>query len=133
MASIIFAEPTLLARVNQIIHPAVKTYILNEIEQEKRKGNIDFFFFEAALLIEENYDQCLDELWFIYASPECRKKRLMDSRNYSEEKIFQIMEKQLSDEEFMKYCRVIIKNDQNFDETKNQIDKVLGEYISAEK
>ena len=52
--------------MNGIIHPAVRTYILQAISDEQAAGR-RFFFLEAALLIEEKYDEICDELWYVYA------------------------------------------------------------------
>ena len=52
MAARIFSNKELLLQVNAIIHPAVMDYILTEIQKEKEAGIQDFFFVEAALLIE---------------------------------------------------------------------------------
>ena len=98
-----------------------------EIQSEKEKGLIDYFFLEAALLLEDNYDKIVDELWYIRADKETRKKRLMDSRNYSQEKIQSIFEKQLMDEEFARRCDVIIDNNGDMSVTKKQIEDKLGE------
>jgi len=127
MADRIFSERNLLEKVNGIIHPAVKIYILQEIQFEKEKGLIDYFFLEAALLLEDNYDKIVDELWYIRADKEIRKKRLMDSRNYSQEKIQSIFEKQLPDEEFARRCDVVIDNNGDMSVTKKQIEDKLGE------
>ena len=81
----------LLNKVNEIIHPAVEEYILNDIANERKAGNIDVFFLEAALLIEAGYVPYLDELWYIYTEKSVRIKRLKESRAYSDEKIEQIM------------------------------------------
>lgn len=67
MAEKIFADDCLLSQVNGIIHPAVRVYILQEVEKERSLGRVDFFFLEAALLIEEGYDRIVDELWYVYA------------------------------------------------------------------
>ena len=61
MAAKIFADHKLLEAINAVIHPAVKAYILQEIEAEREAGKIDAFFVEAALLIEEGYGELLDE------------------------------------------------------------------------
>ena len=55
---------------------------------------------EAALLIEEKYDEICDELWYIYADEEVRKERLIEGRGYSEKKVREIMANQLSEDEF---------------------------------
>ena len=49
---------------------------------------------EAALLIEEKYDEICDELWYIYADEEVRKERLIEGRGYSEKKVREIMANQ---------------------------------------
>lgn len=132
MAELIFNDHTLLEAVNALIHPAVRGFVLREIQRAKEEGGCDFFILEAALLIEEHYDEILDELWYIHTEREIRKRRLMAARQYPEEKIRNIMEKQLSDEDFMKHCKVIIENNDKPKDTYEQIDDKLGEYISAE-
>ena len=123
MAEMIFAQKEVLNKINKIIHPAVEEYILAEIENERRKGIVDVFFLEAALLIEAGYLQHLDELWYIYTNKEVRKVRLKSSRQYSDEKIEQIMKSQLTEEEFRKYANVIFDNSCEFDTTAVAIEK----------
>lgn len=125
MAEIIFSDDDKLKAVNAIIHPAVKAYFLAEVEKERKIGKIDYFFLEAALLIEDGYEKIMDELWYIYASEDIRAKRLMESRGYSEEKVRNIMAEQLSDEEFRKVCAFVIDNSNSLNETYQQIDRKL--------
>lgn len=132
MAKLVFSDTGLLKSVNALIHPAVKEFVLREIRKAEAERKYDFFILEAALLIEEHYDEILDELWYIHTEQEIRKKRLKQARQYSDEKIGNIMEKQLSDTVFKKHCRVIIENNDKPEDTYNQIDDKLGEYISAE-
>lgn len=125
MAAMIFRDAKLLAGVNAIIHPAVKTYILEEIEKEKNRGVCDAFFVEAALLIEEKYDEILDELWYIFTREDVRRERLKKSRNYSDEKITQILNSQLPEEEFRRHCQKVIDNSGLFSHTQEQLRKAL--------
>lgn len=121
MAAKIFADSEILEQVNAIIHPAVEEYILQEIESEREKQEIDVFFLEAALLIEAGYTKYLDELWYIFSEKNVRINRLKESRGYSDEKICQIMEKQLSDDAFRKYADVVLDNSNDFEDTFLQI------------
>lgn len=130
MAEKIFADAGLLSRVNGIIHPAVRVYILQEVEKERSLGNVDFFFLEAALLIEEGYDRVVDELWYIYADEEVRRGRLKESRGYSDAKIDRIFRSQLSEEEFRSHCQRVIENNGDLQETCRQIDEVLAKLQS---
>ena len=127
MASKIFSDKELLEKVNAIIHPAVQDYILTEIEKEKNARNLELFFVEAALLIECGYGAHVDEMWYVYADEEVRRKRLRDNRHYSDEKITSIMKGQLKEEEFRKHCHVVIDNSKELEETQKQIDRILGD------
>ena len=129
MAARIFFNKELLLQVNAIIHPAVMDYILTEIQKEKEAGIQDFFFVEAALLIECGYASHVDEMWYVYASDEIRRERLRANRHYSDEKITSIMKGQLQEEEFRKHCQVVIDNSDDFSKTEKQIDKILGDKL----
>ena len=125
MAEKIFADPELLGKVNGMIHPAVETYILEQIHLEQMRGTLDFFFIEAALLIECGYEDKVDELWYIYADREVRARRLKAARGYSDEKIQEIMDSQLSEEEFRRHCQVVIDNSGSLQDAYRQIDEIL--------
>ena len=126
MAQKIFAagNKELLRGVNAIVHPRVKEYILGLIEEYRIRGNVDFFFIEAALLIEDGYRAICDELWYVYAPKEVRAGRLKTSRGYTDEKIEDIMSSQNDDETFRKFCDHVIENGGDMEETGEQI-KVL--------
>lgn len=124
IASIVFRDKDLLEKMNAIVHPAVKEYIKKAIERE-RKEDTDLFIVEAALLIEDKYDEICDELWYIYADEETRTERLMKNRGYSAEKCQEIFNNQLSEEEFSKHCAFEIDNSGEFEETKEQIQRKM--------
>ncbi len=131
MAARIFADKTLLERVNNLVHPAVTKFIVDSIESEREKGEIDFFFLEAALLIENGFDKITDRMWYIYCDLEERKRRLSASRGYSDEKIQQIVLNQLSEREFREHCDLVIDNSGDIKETGKQLDNALS-VLSAE-
>lgn len=129
MAEKIFADKYLLGAVNDIVHPAVKEYILREIDWCREAADKDFLFVEAALLIEGGYEKLLDELWYIHARPEIRRSRLKAGRAYSDEKIDGILKEQLSEQEFRQHCRVVIDNSGSLAEACRQMDEKLEEYL----
>lgn len=129
MAAVIFNDKEKLEGINAIIHPEVKKYIIKQIEKEKKAEIIDFLFIEAALLIEEHYDEIVDEMWYIHTDIEIRSKRLAQSRQYSAERIANIMRGQLSEEEFRKHCSVVIINNGDLEETYKQINYIMGERV----
>ena len=110
MAARIFADASLLKKVNQLVHPAVNTYILEQIGYERARGVYEFFVLESAILIENGYRDVADSLWYVYCSEAVRRERLASSRGYTQEKITSIMKNQLSEEEFYQNCDVVIDN-----------------------
>ena len=126
MAAAIFGDPELLAAVNGLIHPAVREMIEAEIKKERAAGVRDFFFVEAALLIECGYDEVVDEMWYIYCDPDERRRRLKASRGYSDEKIDSILKSQLSHEAFLAGTDVMIDNSGTPQESFAAIDREMA-------
>jgi dephospho-CoA kinase len=83
-------------------------------------------------LIETGYGEILDELWYIYADMDARRKRLADSRGYSDEKIDSIFASQLSEDEFRNKCNFVIDNSSTLEYSYEQINKRLEAYTWQE-
>ena len=134
MAAVIFRDEKMREALNELVHPAVRQYVCEQKELEEQKGELDFLFLEAALLIEEHYDEICDELWYIYTSKENRTKRLMESRGYSEQKINRIFESQLSEEAYRRACSRVIDNNGTEKETELQLEQFMrskGEFTDG--
>ena len=125
MSDKIFEHRELLEKVNHIVHPAVKNYIRERIQEEREKKQLDYVFVEAALFIEAGYRNIVDALWYIYAREEVRINRLQTGRGYDLSKIQSIMSKQLSEEIFRNYCDVIIDNSDDLEKSMEQVRKEL--------
>lgn len=130
IGDIVFDSPAMLKKLDDIIHPAVKKYILREIEKSK-KEDTKFFFIEAAILLEEKYDEICDEVWYIYCEKEVRIERLRHARGYSDEKIRKLMANQLSDDEFEARCDFQLYNDEDVAHTYLQIERKMGTYYES--
>ena len=124
VASLVFSDRELLEKLNGIIHPAVRKYVE---ELLARVSPRELTVIEAALLLEERYDEICDEIWYIYASEDARRKRLRESRGYTDEKITGIMNSQKSDAYFREHCAFVIDNSSDdMENTFKQIDKGLS-------
>lgn len=130
IGDIVFDSPAMLKKLDDIIHPAVKKYILREIEKSK-KEDTKFFFIEAAILLEEKYDEICDEVWYIYCEKEVRMERLRRDRGYSDEQIRQRMENQLSEEEFEARCDFQLYNDEDVAHTYLQLERRMRTYYES--
>lgn len=122
LAQQIYADEAKRTIINNIVHPIVKSFIVEQIEIEKAYGT-SYFVIEAAILIESGLSVICDEIWYIYADDETRIKRLMSSRNYTEEKCKMMFASQLTYDKFMEACDVCIDNSSLPEYTYKQIDE----------
>ena len=125
LAQTVFHNPNKLMVLNSIVHPLVKKTIVEEMARIRCMEQYDFFFVEAALLLEDHYDVFCDELWYIYADIDSRRERLRNSRGYSDEKTDSIMKNQMSEELFRKRCDYVLDNSGSIEETFEQLKKKL--------
>lgn len=120
VGKLVFSNARLLKKLNAIVHPRVKSYILNEISRQEKEGT-ELFVMEAALLLEDEYDALCDEVWYIYADERVRRERLRKERGYSDEKIDGILANQMTEREFERRCDYRIENNGNLEITYRQI------------
>lgn len=121
LGAIVFADEEKLELLNSLTHPAVKQEIRNRIKENPDK----FVVIEAALLLEDHYDEICDEIWYVYAEKEVRFERLAASRGYSREKSQAMMDNQMSEEELRRRCQAVIDNSETLEDTKVALDALL--------
>ena len=137
VAQIVFSDEEKLKALNRIVHPAVKRRVRELIRNyigafpypaaERSEGASPFIVIEAALLLEDNYGEICDEIWYVYADEHARRRRLKQSRGYSDDKITGMLANQRSDLSFRENCAVTIDNSsENLQNTFRQIDEALA-------
>lgn len=94
LAEIIFASPNKRAALDSIVHPLVKQEVITKVTNNRIENRLDYTFVESALLLDDHYEVFCDEVWYIDAGEDVRRKRLKDSRGYSDEKIDNILKSQ---------------------------------------
>ncbi len=124
LGSIVFTDSEELAVLNSLVHPAVKEEVKKEIRKEERR-NTNLFILESALLIEDDYEEICDEVWYIHVDADIRKKRLMYARGYSEKRVDNIIASQMKKREYMMNCDRVIDNSGVFGETTMQLDQII--------
>ena len=125
LARFIFEDDAGRERLNGIVHPAVKGYVREQALFERERGELTLLVLEAALLIEEKYDEICDELWYIDTDEKVRRSRLKASRGYSDARIDQIFASQMKAEAYRSACRIVIDNNGEWESTREQIERAL--------
>ena len=98
-----------LRQLNALVHPAVKKYIVDDIEKKRDLG-YKYYVIEAALLIQDGYRNICDEIWYIYADKDLRIDRLLKSRGYSRQTAEEFIKNQPEDEYFIENSDRVIDN-----------------------
>jgi dephospho-CoA kinase len=73
LASIVFTDPTALADLDRITHPAVVAAVRRKVAQ----STAPFIVIEAVKLVQSGLTADVDSLWLITADPDTRTRRLM--------------------------------------------------------
>lgn len=125
LGNIVFQDEKALNRLNEIVHPAVKKYILEDI-RKKTDEQVSLYIIEAALLIEDGYKEICDELWYIYVEKEERIKRLLHGRGGDREKWERVINSQSSEEYYRLHCDAVINNGKDLKATTDIVKELLS-------
>ncbi|MCR4716342.1 MAG: dephospho-CoA kinase [Lachnospiraceae bacterium] len=123
LAKIVFKDPMMVEKLNDIVHPKVRTKIVELVNDNLDKHA--HIAIEAALLVEAHYEDIYDELWYVSADEEVRIKRLMSDRGYSYERCVNIINNQLKDSEYRAAADYIIVNNGDLSSLNEQIKERL--------
>jgi dephospho-CoA kinase len=110
LGEIVFNDTRALARLNKIVHPEMHSMMKEEIERLRSEG-VGVVVLEAAVLIEANWTDLVDEVWVAVAPEEVAVKRLQNRGGLSEEQARARIRSQISSGERAKHADVIIDTD----------------------
>lgn len=111
VSSLVFKNPDLLKKLNEIIHPAVGR---DTDEWMKMHANAPYVIKEAAIMNKAGNNNNLDCVIVVKASVDLRLKRIKNrDKSRSEEEILAIIERQVSDEERNAIADFTIDNNEN--------------------
>ena len=127
VSDVVFSHPDMLEKLNHIIHPAVKEYIRRQLALKKEEGQ-RICVVEAALLLEDHYEEFCDTVWYIYTDSEIRIRRLMESRGYTREKSMSIIASQAPEEFFRAHTDYVVTNNADLEDTWQQIREGIRKY-----
>lgn len=108
LSKMVFNDKAMLARLNGIVHPAVKKYGHQWMEAQ----NAPYVVKEAALFFESGSDKDMDIMVGVSAPESLRLARAMQRDHANEADIRKRMSNQMDEAEKMERCDHIIFNDE---------------------
>lgn len=113
----VFADPTALARLEAIVHPAVIEVVARRI----RDSTADVVVVEAIKLIEAGMADAYDSVWVTTCRREQQLERIMDERGLGLAEAEQRVQAQPPQAEKIARADVIIDNSHSLSETLKQV------------
>lgn len=108
IATKMFADASLTAAMNALVHPAT----IADGERWMKKQKAPYAIKEAALIFESGTQELLDHVIGVSAPPTLRLYRSMKRDGSSKEKVLARMEQQMDEEIKMKLCDTVLINDE---------------------
>lgn len=107
VGALVFADSSILQRMNAIIHPATIAYGKQWLGSQTTPYAIK----EAAIFFESGSNTDMDVMLGVYAPQEVRIERIMKRNSISREQVLERMSKQMEEDKKMQLCDHIITND----------------------
>jgi len=124
LGKIVFANQSLLKKLNEITHPEITKMIKKEIDSAKNKTHNQekVLIIDAALIYEAKIDRFMDK--------DEQIKRLIKRNNLSKDEALQRVRSQIPMEEKAKIADYVIDNSNSLDKTKKQVEKIWKKLVS---
>jgi dephospho-CoA kinase len=119
LGEMVFEDPKLLKKLNEIMHPVMKETIAAQISNPQSLTIIN-----AAVLKEMGLISFVDEVWVVLADKKKRLDRLVKKGLKKEQALVRI-KAQRSDREFISIADEVIKNDGTIQSLKKKILELL--------
>lgn len=121
LAQLVFNNPEMLQKLNNIVHPEVKKHFDTWVEKHK---NSPYVVKEAAILFESGSDKYCDAVITITSPLETRLQRVMERDKTDRESVLKRIQNQWTDEQRIAKSDYVIHN-LSVEATKNQVDEIL--------
>ncbi|UPT67400.1 MAG: dephospho-CoA kinase [Sphingobacteriales bacterium JAD_PAG50586_3] len=110
MAALVFNNPDALAKLNSIVHPAVRAELPVWLEANK---NAPYILYEAAILFESGAYKLMDKSIMVTAAEEVRIERVMQRDNVGREEVLNRIKNQWPDSDKLAQADYVILNEGN--------------------
>ena len=116
VAQQVFADKSLLAKLNAIVHPAVKADIISKfrslgvISEPLNSDPRDIFFIECAILYQAGIDQLCDKVVAVTAPEDIRLERVITRDHSDIDKVRARMRAQEAEKDLQR-ADIVINND----------------------
>ena len=117
----VFGKPDQLKRLTDIVWPGIRALAAAELDRLAGEGT-EVAVLEAAVLIEAEWQDLVDEVWVVSVSPDAARERLMARNNMSAEDADARINSQLSNDERLRHADIVLDTDCPLDEVRGRVE-----------
>lgn len=132
LGAIVFADPAQRQRLQDIVWPRMRAMMRAKLDA-LAAGGAEVAVIEAAVLIEADWLDLVDEVWVVQVPEEVAMQRLMARNGFSAEDAQARIRAQLSNEERARHAQVIIDNSGSVEEARRQVAAALASPVQGSK
>lgn len=118
----VFGDPEARRRLEEIVWPVIRRLAAERLTG-LREQSVPVVVLEAAVLIEADWLDLVDEVWLVEASPQTVRQRLSDRNGLTPEQAEARLRAQLTNEKRRPYADLVIENDGSLDELRRRVDE----------
>lgn len=123
LAGLVLEDPSLLAELERIVHPAVRDAREAFID---RHSDAPALLFEIPLLFETHGEKDFDKVIVVSAPADVQRARALERPGMTEEKLASILERQMPDEEKRRRADFVIDTGTNLSTTEGQVSDIIA-------
>lgn len=122
----VFGQPDQLKRLTDIVWPGIRALAAADLERLKAEGT-EVAVLEAAVLIEAEWQDLVDEVWVVSVSADAARERLMERNQMSAEEADARIHSQISNDERLAHADVVIDTNCPLEEVRGRVEAAWSE------
>ncbi|MGI6361996.1 MAG: dephospho-CoA kinase [Bacillota bacterium] len=128
----VFNDQKSLLKLNSLTHPLIYREAQKQITELKKQG-FKIIVLEAAILLDSDLKNLVDEIWLIMAPSKTLLKRITKRDFLSRQEAESRLESQTPAEDQVKFVDRVILNEQTVDDLRQKMYNLYDKYIVKKK
>ena len=124
LRKIVFNDLRALEKLNEITHPLIRKGIVEKLNEMCDK-NVPLIVLDAPLLLENNLQYLVDEVWLVWVDSDRQIKRLTSRDGMNKIEAEKIINRQMSLEKKKQKAHVLINNNNSKEALYQQLDELV--------
>ncbi len=133
LAELAFKDELNTQKLNQIVHPRMVAYLVEEMEEARFSRKYPVVAIDAALIYEINIEQMFDAVIVVYAPVEERFKRVQKRDGMHRQEFFARVGRQIPLEEKRKWADFVIDNSGSLEDLEKQSYAIFEKLLNMQR